>query len=78
MADAHLVEPTFTATMTRDGTYCVQLDQHADAPVLHIGSFDSEGDAQSCTRHDPPAYGLQRRRHFLPRDDPPKTTTGAS
>ena len=47
MADLHLPEPTFTAMATRDGTYCIRLDQHSDAPVLHIGSFDSEADARA-------------------------------
>lgn len=61
MADAHLAEPTFTATMTRDGTYCVRMDPHADAPVLHIGSFDSEGDAQAWIRDESAAWLAKRR-----------------
>jgi hypothetical protein len=30
MSDAHLSEPTFTAMATRDGTYCIRMDQHTD------------------------------------------------
>jgi hypothetical protein len=67
MADAHLAAPTFTATMTKDGTYCVQLDQHADAPVLHIGSFDSERDAQAWIRDESAAWLTKRRpREMVP------------
>jgi hypothetical protein len=78
MADAHLAEPTFTATMTRDGTYCVQLDQHADAPVLHIGSFDSEGDAQTWIRDDSVAWLTKRRPRETVRNRRRRRIAGAS
>ena len=61
MSDAHLSEPTFTAMATRDGTYCIRMDQHTDAPVLHIGSFDSEGDAQAWIRDESAAWLAERR-----------------
>jgi hypothetical protein len=61
MSDAHLSEPTFTALATRDGTYCIRMDQHTDAPVLHIGSFDSERDAQAWIRDESAAWLAKRQ-----------------
>ena len=68
MSDAHLSEATFTAIATRDGTYCIRMNQHSDAPVLHIGSFDSEGDAQVWIRDESSAWLTKRRgRQTVPR-----------
>jgi hypothetical protein len=68
MDDAHLIEPTFTAIATRDGTYCVRMDPNADAPVLHIGSFDSGGDAEAWIRNESAAWLAKRRpRQAAPR-----------
>ena len=65
MSDVHLSEPTFTALATRDGTYCVRL---ASAPVLHIGSFDSEASAQDWIRDESAAWLAKRRpRQTAPR-----------
>ena len=61
MSEPHLSEPTFTALATRDGTFCIRMDQHSDAPVLHIGSFDSEGDAQDWIRNESAAWLAKRR-----------------
>jgi len=66
MSDKHLSEPTFTALATRDGTYCIRMDQHTDAPVLHIGSFDSEGDAQAWIRDESAAWLANRRPRLAP------------
>ena len=66
MADVRLSEPTFTALATRDGTYCIRMDQHTDAPVLYIGSFDSEGDAQAWISDESAAWLAARRPRAAP------------
>jgi len=47
--------------VTKDGTYRIQLDQHTCAPVLHIGSFDSEGNAQAWITDESAAWLAERR-----------------
>jgi hypothetical protein len=61
MADAHLSEPTFTATMTKDGTFCIRMDDGTDVPVLHIGSFGSERDAQAWINDESAAWLTKRQ-----------------
>jgi hypothetical protein len=62
MDDAHRPELTFTAMMTRDGTYCVQVDEHVHAPILYIGSFISEDEAQAWIRDESAAWLTKRQR----------------
>jgi hypothetical protein len=66
MDDAHLVEPTFTATMTKDGTFCIRMDEGGDGPVLHIGSFDSERAAQSWIKDEAAVWLIKRRPREAP------------
>jgi hypothetical protein len=61
MAEAHLIEPTFTAVPTKDGTICIRMDEGADEPVLHIGSFGSEREAQAWIRDEAAAWSLKRQ-----------------
>ena len=72
MSDAHLSKPTFTAMATRDGTFCIRMDQHTDAPVLYIGSFDSEDAAQAWIRNDSAAWLAERQ----PREPVPNRRRG--
>jgi hypothetical protein len=67
MSDVHLLEPTLTALATRDGTYCIRMDQHTDAPVLYIGSFDSENDAQAWISNESAAWFAARRPRAAPK-----------
>jgi hypothetical protein len=61
MVDAYRrPEPTFTAKMTKDGTYCVLMDSKAYAPIMHIGSFASEDEAQTWIRDDSTAWFAER------------------
>ena len=61
MVDAYRrPEPTFTAKMTKDGTYCVEMDQDVYAPILHIGSFASEDEAQAWITDESAAWFAKR------------------
>ena len=61
MVDAYRrPEPTFTAKMTKDGTYCVLMDSNAYVPIMHIGSFTSEDEAQAWIRDDSAAWFAKR------------------
>ena len=61
MVDAYRrPEPTFRTKMTKDGTYCVLMDQHLYAPILHIGSFASEDDANAWITDESAAWFAKR------------------
>jgi hypothetical protein len=53
-------EPTFRTKMTKDGTYCVLMDQHLHAPILHIGSFASKDEAQAWITDESAAWFAKR------------------
>ena len=72
MAEEHPSKPAFTAIATRDGTYCIRMGEDADAPVLHIGSFDSEREAQAWIG-DESATWLTNRG---PREKAPRRRVG--
>jgi hypothetical protein len=62
MDDGRSTGTTFTALMTRDGTYSVLVDEHARVPILYIGSFISEDEAQAWIRDESAAWFARRQR----------------
>ena len=66
MSDPHLSEQMFTPIATRDGTYCIRMDPQTDAPVLYIGSFDTESDAEVWIRNESAAWVAKRRPRLAP------------